>query len=728
MAEPAPSRQRVRFGPYFADLQTGEMLKYGTKLKLQDRPFQILSILLERPGELVTREELRSRLWPDGTFVDFDNNISTAIHKLRAVLVDSAATPRYIETIGRRGYRFIGKLEGANGGSTSGTQLAILQPSIAADGTDRLAGDSVAVALTPIEEAPPAVAIVPPSIKENRRWFSVAAIVLCLLAGVAMWRYATRPIEPHVVKIVQLTRSGTVNANQNVVTDGARIYFLEREKGGYVLKSMPAAGGPSMQIEMGLGRFNIQDISPDNSELLLMQLADDAEDHLLWVAPIVGGQARRLGDIRAVGATYSADGQSVTYSQDGKVWSCDRAGGNAHVLFSVAGEALRLRWSPKGDVLRMVVMDPSGNGTAMWEVRPNEWKPYEIMGDRQPKLPVWMLNWSSDGGWLAFSEARTNGRDIWMLREKDWWRKEDPRPVQLTSGPLDFDLPTFSHSGKTIYAVGSHRRGELLRYDERLHEFHPYLNGISVDQLDFTRDGQWVTYVAYPERTLWRSRVDGSETLKLTDASMRVFLPKWSPDGQSIAFKANSGPGMPRQTYIIPAKGGLAQMVSGGSGSILGFAWTADGRGIMEGSTEFDGLGVIDIHTGSSTVLPNSKHMLDPIPSPSGRYLISGNSDDNVLDLLDLRTNKRTHLVDNVDYPTWSKDEKFVYFNRFSGWEPAMYRVRVSDQKVEKLFDLNQFSATGGWSTWSTLAPDGSVLLLRDLGGTDLYAIEWATK
>ena len=724
MAQPAPSRQQVRFGPYFADLQTGEMLKYGTKLKLQDRPFQILTILLERPGELVTREELRARLWPDGTFVDFDNNISTAIHKLRAVLVDSAATPRYIETIGRRGYRFIGDLEEANGGSAPGSQLAILQPAPARDTS------SVVLDLTAVEEAPPVIAIAPRAAKTRTMWpwFLAVAIVLVAIGGIAVWHYAVRPIEPHVVKIVQLTRSGTVNANQNVVTDGARIYFLERETGGYVLKSMPAAGGPSMRVEMGLSRFNIQDISPDNSELLLMQLADDAEDHRLWVAPIVGGQARRLGDIRAVGATYSTDGQSITYSQDGKVWSCDRAGGNAHALFSVAGEALRLRWSPQGDVLRMVVMEPSGNGTALWEVRANEWKPYEIISDRKPKLPVWMLNWSPDGEWLAFSEARTNGRDVWMLRQKDWWQKAEPHAVQLTSGPLDFDLPTFSRSGKTIYAVGSHQRGELLRYDERQHEFQPYLGGKSVDQLDFTRDGQWVTYVAYPERILWRSRVDGSEALRLTDSSMRVFLPKWSPDGKWIAFKANAGPGMPRQTYMVPATGGLPQMVHGSTSNILGFAWTRDGRGIMVGSAEFDGLGVIDLRSGNATAVPNSKHMLDPILSPSGRYLISGNSDDNVLDLLDLRTGERRHLVDNVDYPTWSKDEKFVYFNRFSGWEPAMYRVRVSDQKVEKVFDLKQFSATGGWSTWSTLAPDGSVLLLRDLGGTDLYAIEWAAK
>lgn len=109
MPEPVPIRYQVEFGPFTADLRTGELFKYGNRIKLQDRPFYILSMLLEHPGQVVTREEMRARLWPDGTFVDFDNNISSAIGKLRTGLGDSAASPRYIETVGR-GYRFAGEV------------------------------------------------------------------------------------------------------------------------------------------------------------------------------------------------------------------------------------------------------------------------------------------------------------------------------------------------------------------------------------------------------------------------------------------------------------------------------------------------------------------------------------------------------------------------------------------------------------------------------------------
>ena len=107
MAVPGREGSRLAFGVFAVDVDAGELLKQGTRIKLQDRPFQLLVALLKRPGEVVTREELRERLWPDGTFVDFDHNLSSAVNKLRTALDDSAQHPRYIETVGRRGYRFL---------------------------------------------------------------------------------------------------------------------------------------------------------------------------------------------------------------------------------------------------------------------------------------------------------------------------------------------------------------------------------------------------------------------------------------------------------------------------------------------------------------------------------------------------------------------------------------------------------------------------------------------
>src|SRR5215470_9160010 len=100
----------VHFGPFEADFTTGELRKHGIRLKLQDQPFQILKMLLVRAGQLVTREEIQENLWPDGTFVDFDNGLNAAVNRLREALGDSAENPKFIQTLPRRGYRFIGDL------------------------------------------------------------------------------------------------------------------------------------------------------------------------------------------------------------------------------------------------------------------------------------------------------------------------------------------------------------------------------------------------------------------------------------------------------------------------------------------------------------------------------------------------------------------------------------------------------------------------------------------
>ncbi len=104
----------VRFETFELNLKTGELRKGGVKIRLQEQSFQILAALLERPGKLVTREALRERLWPDSTFVDFEKGLNIAVSKLRQALGDSADEPRFIETLPRRGYRFIGAVEQVN--------------------------------------------------------------------------------------------------------------------------------------------------------------------------------------------------------------------------------------------------------------------------------------------------------------------------------------------------------------------------------------------------------------------------------------------------------------------------------------------------------------------------------------------------------------------------------------------------------------------------------------
>lgn len=166
--EATARNRRTRFGAFEVDLRSGEVHKHGIRLKLQDQPFQILATLLERPGEVVTREELREKLWPADTFVDFDTGLNSAVKKLRDVLGDSADEPRYIETLPRRGYRFIADVEKA-------------------------ATPTLAV----VDEHPAAVATKSTSTFWRQRRFTVAAVagVLLIVAALVTWRvYFARPV------------------------------------------------------------------------------------------------------------------------------------------------------------------------------------------------------------------------------------------------------------------------------------------------------------------------------------------------------------------------------------------------------------------------------------------------------------------------------------------------------------------------------------------------------
>src|SRR3954467_8847129 len=133
----APVKRFAKFGPYEADLRTGELRKHGIRLRLQEQPFQVLAMLLATPGDLVSREQLQNRLWAGDTFVNFDHGLNTAINKLREVLSDSSATPKYIETLPRRGYRVVAAVEFTNGAAKGGEKVVSEPPSEPAATTSR---------------------------------------------------------------------------------------------------------------------------------------------------------------------------------------------------------------------------------------------------------------------------------------------------------------------------------------------------------------------------------------------------------------------------------------------------------------------------------------------------------------------------------------------------------------------------------------------------------------
>ena len=166
---------------------------------------------------------------------------------------------------------------------------------------------------------------------------------------------------------------------------------------------------------------------------------------------------------------------------------------------------------------------------------------------------------------------------LWAIREKSGFlRGRIAEPVQLTTGQSSMTDPVPSRDGKKLFAIQGASLAELVRLDGDK-TFSPYLSGISATQLDFSRDGQWVAYVSFPDGALWRSKVDGTERLRLTPSDMNASTPQWSPDGKQIAFSANVA-NVAAHIRIVSADGGTAKRVTAGDRQEIFPSWTRDGN------------------------------------------------------------------------------------------------------------------------------------------------------
>ncbi len=310
-------------------------------------------------------------------------------------------------------------------------------------------------------------------------------------------------------------------------------------------------------------------------------------------------------------------------------------------------------------------------------------------------------------------------------------------PVQLTSGPAGAGRPLVSADGKKLFVLTNQRRGELVRYDMKSRAFVPYLSGISAAFLDFSKDGQWVAYVAYPQGTLWRSRLDGSEALQLTFQPMSVFLPHWSPDSKKIAFNG-ALPGKPVEAFVVPSEGGeppeQIPTVPGEVGEIDPM-WSPDGNSLvfagapprMEAANATNAIHVLDLRTHKVSTLPGTQGFFGPCWSPDGRYLSVFPNDQAGVALYDFRSEKPRFLTSvRLVWPKWSHDSQYLYFGHPELTERRIFRVHVPDGKLEEVANLKYFhGAPDPFGSWMGLAPDDSPLLVRDASTSDIYVLDW---
>jgi DNA-binding winged helix-turn-helix (wHTH) protein len=411
VVQPAANPRVVRFGLFELNLDFRELRKSGVRIKLQEQPFLILALLVERPGAIVTREELQKKLWPDDTFVDFDLSLNSAVKKLRQALNDDSMNPRFVETLYRRGYRFIAPV------------------------SERENSDQIQLVESRSGSAAPAEPI---PIRARSKPIMMAAVVALLLITVALWLRPPLP-PPRILSTTQITHDNL--PKDQVATDGPRLYFRETLNDHQILSQVSAEGGEVAQIPTPFSDVAVLDLSPTASEILAQSF--DIENSTfsttfsgpLWMIPLPAGSPRRLGNLIAAGAALSSDGKNLVFANGQDLNLANADGSNVRKLTSLSGYAFVPRFSPDGTRVRFSVLDRNTGSITLWEVATNG-------GGLRPLLSAWHQargeccgNWTPDGKYFVFMAVHASNQ-IWALPERvGLFHKSTSEPPSAFSVP-----------------------------------------------------------------------------------------------------------------------------------------------------------------------------------------------------------------------------------------------------------------------------------------------------
>jgi Tol biopolymer transport system component/DNA-binding winged helix-turn-helix (wHTH) protein len=691
---------RTVFGLFEVDLQTGELWKAGRRIKLQTQPFKVLAALLERPREIVTREELQLRVWGPDTTVDFDHSLGTAINKIREALGDSAENPRFVETLARRGYRFIAPVTHPpvsvpviTAGIPRTQELTFVPEQVPAEGSK--------VTATAAPKAVPLLELA------RQRVILIAAVCIGLIAATAIGYYLGRSREAEgPIRITQITQNGRISPGapsmENLpaaVTDGVHLYASVIEAGRAALSqvSIDIGDTQSLSLPSEIASPSLGDISPDGSKLLLRSHLSPESEQPVWVVPTTGGSALRVSNILAHDATWMPDGKGILYAAGSELAVTHLENGTSTPFAKLPrGRAFWMRWSPAGDLLRFTVLDPVGHTLSLWELSPTDHNPHPLLTGWTAPPAECCGTWTHDGKYYVFQSSHGGNPDLWRL---DGTHTSDP--VQITNGPLSFQAPVADRTGHRIFFLGLDSRSETQQYDPKSGEFIPTHNFLSAaSRISFSRDREWV---AWPDLNghLWRARVNGTEKIQLTPDSLQVFLAYWSPDGHQLAMMARE-PGKAWQLYRISTDGGEPERLLEEDRNAGDPSWSADGKSIVFGRvTDLMGkengprnLQILNLATHTITQVPGSDGLFSPRWSPDGHYIAALSLDQRRLLLYDVITRAWTTIATtSVADPVWSADGKAIYIHAFMADTQPIYRVSVPDGHIEEVANLSAFRA-----------------------------------
>ena len=573
----------------------------------------------------------------------------------------------------------------------------------------------------------------PSKANRSRKWIgaAAAAVVCAAIAWVALVG-RSRPAEVAPLPMEQLTFSNE-SKGPSIFTDGSRIYFVS----GQAPFEMSVKGGEPVPLRAAIGTMSILDISPDGSEFLLLQsdLNDETQRGTLWTMPVLGGAAKRLGNVTARGATYSPDGKLIAFNEKESVYVCDADGQNVKKIWDthhmVPGNP---SFSPDSKKIRVTISRSTleDDLTRLWELDADGSNPHVLALPQHwpPDSAVYDGMWTTGGKHFVFSSLKDGSNNVYEYVEPEryeFWRK--PYAVRLTPEQPEVIAMAPGRDGEGLFVVGRTAQGAMHFYEEKEKRFVPYLAGLPASQIVVSPDRKWMVYADYPRGYLWRCKVDGSDKLQLTNTLAQ--MPTWSPDSRWIAYSDW------RELYRVSVEGGTPEkLTSEGFQEVLP-SWSPDGKTIYFNDYPIAGhfrIRMLDLATGKVSTMPGSDGYYAPQWSPDGQYLAATQNPPKSLAVYSVKTRQWTRLkVFEHDWGffVWSPDSKSIYVMQgpvevATGEPTGIYRLTVPEGKWElfaKFKGMN--SLVNGAQDFLSVTPEGHVAAMSDTSVTQIYRMKW---
>jgi Tol biopolymer transport system component/DNA-binding winged helix-turn-helix (wHTH) protein len=589
-----PSRSRViRFGVFELDVRSGELRKSGVRIGLQVQPLKLLECLLEHPGEVVTRDELRRRLWPDDTFVDFEQGVNAAVKRLRETLADSAESPRFVETLPRRGYRFIAPVErdGARD-AESPAPAAVPGASVAS---------VPAVSPPAIEDAALLAHVTAPRSSRWRR-AAIGMSVVGIVSAVSGWAWlfgrtppgaAASPLPPHVMPLTTLAGS---EDGPTFSPDGSHVAFAwegDAQDNSDIYVTL-VGSSEVRRLTTDAARDFAPQWSPDGRQIAYVR-ANTGMSQQVRLMSSLGGSDRMLSDFPVWAP--------IAWSPDGRYIAAGRAivpdavghGNGIHIIPVAAGEPRPLTpvegaandWSP--------AFSPDGRRIAYasckdWQYRSNcHVQVQDLDASFAPSGPprrltrrsFWTfsgLTWSRDATFIVFSAREGGLIHLWRVDADG-----AGQPERIDMAGIDVTFPVMARVGERLaYSRSSE--------DEDLYHFEPPGSARPIAQsslkdtnAQFSPDGRRIAFCSARSGDaleIWVAGADGSRPERLTRGpGTWQCSPSWSPDGTRIAFDSRADDGT-WHVWTIGVEGGVPQQITAHAGDQARPTWSRDGRWI----------------------------------------------------------------------------------------------------------------------------------------------------